>query len=84
MKNIFKTLIPCMVLAVGFTGCYDEMDDKASDDVTNYDGDYVVDEKARTATLTARGTEKAESYFGIENLSDAENIQIMHKSLHIY
>ena len=32
MKNIFKTLIPCLVLAVGFTGCYDEMDDKASID----------------------------------------------------
>lgn len=32
MKNIFKTLIPCLVLAVGFTGCYDEMEDKASID----------------------------------------------------
>ena len=32
MKNIFKTLIPCLVLAVGFTGCYDEMEDKASVD----------------------------------------------------
>ena len=32
MKNIFKILIPCLVLAVGFTGCYDEMEDKASID----------------------------------------------------
>ena len=29
MKNIFKTLIPCLALAVSFTGCYDEMEDKA-------------------------------------------------------
>ena len=32
MKNIFKSLIPCLVLAVGFTSCYDEMEDKASVD----------------------------------------------------
>ncbi len=55
-----------------------EMDDKASDDVTNYDGDYVVDEKARTATLTPNGVKRAEEYFGIENLNDAENITIAH------
>ncbi len=55
-----------------------EMDDKASDDQTNYDGDYVVDEKARTATLTPSGVKKAEQYFGIENLNDTENISIAH------
>ena len=55
-----------------------EMDDKASDDVTNYDGDYVVDEKAHTATLTPAGVEKAEQYFNIENLNDTENIAIAH------
>ena len=55
-----------------------EMDDKASDDVTNYDGDYVVDEKAHTATLTPSGVEKAEQYFNIENLNDTENIAIAH------
>ena len=55
-----------------------EMDDKASDDVTNYDGDYVVDEKARTATLTPEGVKKAESWFSIENLNDSENIAIAH------
>ena len=55
-----------------------EMNDKASDEETNYDGDYVVDEKARTATLTPSGVEKAEQYFGIDNLNDAENITISH------
>ncbi len=55
-----------------------EMDDKASDDITNYDGDYVVDEKAHTATLTPEGVKKAESYFNIENLNDTENIAIAH------
>ncbi len=55
-----------------------EMDDKASDDETNYDGDYVVDEKAHTATLTPAGVKKAEDYFGIENLNDTENIAIAH------
>ncbi len=55
-----------------------EMDDKASDEETNYDGDYVVDEKARTVTLTPEGVKKAESYFSIENLNDSENIAIAH------
>ena len=55
-----------------------EMDDKASDEDTNYDGDYVVDEKAHTATLTPAGVKKAEDYFGIENLNDSENIAIAH------
>ena len=55
-----------------------EMDDKQSDEVTNYAGDYVVDEKAKTATLTPSGVEKAEKYFSIENLNDSENIAIAH------
>ncbi len=55
-----------------------EMDDKASDEDTNYDGDYVVDEKAKTATLTPQGVKKVEEYFGIENLNDSENIAIAH------
>lgn len=55
-----------------------EMDDKASDEDTNYDGDYVVDEKAHTATLTPSGVKKAEEYFNIENLNDSENIAIAH------
>ncbi len=55
-----------------------EMDDKASDDQTNYDGDYVVDEKARSCTLTPSGVKKTEEYFNIENLNDSENIAIAH------
>ena len=55
-----------------------EMDDKATDDTVNYDGDYVVDEKAKSATLTPSGVEKAEKYFNIENLNDSENIAIAH------
>ncbi|MBQ6847577.1 MAG: preprotein translocase subunit SecA [Clostridia bacterium] len=55
-----------------------EMDDKASDEDTNYDGDYVVDEKAKTATLTPQGVKKVEEYFGIDNLNDSENIAIAH------
>ena len=55
-----------------------EMDDKADDETNNYDGDYVVDEKANTATLTPDGVKKAEQYFGIENLNDSENIEIAH------
>lgn len=53
------------------------VDDKAEED-ENINVDYVVDEKAKTATLTARGTEKSERYFGIENLSDLENSTIAH------
>ena len=55
-----------------------EMDDKATDEETNYDGDYVVDEKAHTATLTPQGVKKAEEYFGIDNLNDTDNIAIAH------
>ncbi len=55
-----------------------EMDDKASDLDTNYDGDYVVDEKAKTTTLTPSGVKKAEEFFRIENLNDSENIAIAH------
>ncbi len=55
-----------------------EMDDKASDLDTNYDGDFVVDEKAKSCTLTPEGVRKAEEFFGIENLNDSENIAIAH------
>ena len=40
--------------------------------------DYIVDEKAKTATLTPVGVKKAEAYFGVENLSDPENMTISH------
>ncbi len=55
-----------------------EMDDKQNDEEANYEGDYVVDEKAHTATLTPQGVKKAERYFNIENLNDSENIAIAH------
>ena len=44
----------------------------------NIDADYIVDEKARTATLTARGTAAAEKYFELENLADLENSTLSH------
>ena len=54
-----------------------EIDSKENaEDIT--DSDYIVDEKARTATLTKSGVAKAEKFFGIENLMDAENITIQH------
>ena len=52
-------------------------DDKAEED-ENLDADYVVDEKAKTATLTAHGTAKAERFFNLENLSDIENSTLAH------
>ena len=56
-----------------------EMDTKVEyDSVTQ---DYVIDEKARSCTLTANGIKKSEEFFGIENLSDPENASISH---HIY
>lgn len=42
------------------------------------DADYIVDEKAKTATLTSKGVEKAEAAFSIENLSDPDNMVISH------
>ena len=54
-----------------------ETDDKAAED-ESLDADYIVDEKARTATLTARGIAKAEEFFHLENLSDPENSTIAH------
>ncbi len=52
-----------------------------TEDKESYDGedcDYYVDEKSRTVSLTAQGIEKAEKYFGLENLADAENATISH------
>ena len=55
-----------------------ETDDKQTDEDNNYDGDYVVDEKAKTATLTPEGVKKAEQEFKIDNLTDADNMIIAH------
>ena len=54
-----------------------EVDSKEEEDV-NIDADYIVDEKAKSATLTARGVKKAEQFFHLENLSDPENSTIAH------
>lgn len=54
-----------------------EMNDKIDNDVET-DADFIVDEKAKTATLTPHGVKKAENYFGIENLMDADNITLLH------
>ena len=51
-------------------------DEKAVHD--DYDCDYFVDEKSRTVSLTASGIAKAEKYFGVENLADAENTTLSH------
>ncbi len=56
-----------------------EMDSKKEiDDVAGADCDYIVDEKAKTATLTKRGIAKAESHFNLENLMDADNLTLQH------
>lgn len=52
--------------------------DTKKDVESEVDGDYIVDEKAKTATLTRSGVEKAEKAFGIENLMDAENMTLQH------
>ena len=62
-----KTLKPYIVV---------EMDDKADNDAV--DGDYIIDEKAKTATLTKSGVSKAERAFNIDNLMDAENMTLLH------
>lgn len=54
-----------------------QMDEKKDTEET-YDGDYVVDEKAKTATLTQSGVKKAEERFGVENLMDMENTTLLH------
>ena len=53
-----------------------EHDDKQLDE--DVDADYIVDEKAKTAMLTEQGIKKAEQGFGIENLSDPENMKLQH------
>jgi preprotein translocase subunit SecA len=55
-----------------------ELDDKEDNDALYKDADYIVDEKAKTATLTQNGVKKAEAFFKIENLTDADNISIQH------
>ena len=53
-----------------------EVDAKEEQD--DIDADYIVDEKARTATLTPKGQAHAEQYFRVENLSDPANTTLQH------
>ena len=52
--------------------------DSKEEEAEDIDADYIVDEKARTATLTARGIAKAERAFNLENYSDIENSTLTH------
>ena len=64
--------------AAGLTGLVKAtVDDKEEED-EDIDADYVVNEKARAVTLTARGIAKAEKAFNVENLSDPENTTLSH------
>ena len=65
----FVARLKCMKVA--------EVDAK-EEEAADIDADYIVDEKARTATLTARGIAKAEQQFNIANLSDPENTTLSH------
>lgn len=55
-----------------------ETDSKEDTDELYEEADYIVDEKAKTATLTQNGVRKAEEYFHIDNLTDADNINLQH------
>ncbi len=55
-----------------------QVDNKEEEDPAEEDADYIVDEKAKTAMLTARGIAKAEEFFHVENLSDPENATLSH------
>jgi preprotein translocase subunit SecA len=54
-----------------------ELDDKEEYD-DNFDGDYLIDEKAKTCNLLPNGVAKAEKYFGVDNLMDPDNITLLH------
>ena len=55
-----------------------EMDDKVDQDTVSETADYIIDEKAKTATITQRGVKKAEQAFRIDNLMDPENMTLLH------
>ena len=55
-----------------------EMDSKEDMDDINETADYIIDEKAKTATITQRGIKKAEQVFNLDNLMDADNITLLH------
>ncbi|MDE6501337.1 MAG: preprotein translocase subunit SecA [Ruminococcus sp.] len=55
-----------------------EIDSKEDQDALNETADYIIDEKAKTATITQRGVKKAEQVFNIDNLMDSENLTLLH------
>ncbi len=55
-----------------------ETDQKEDNDELYADFDYIVNEKLKTCSLTRRGVKRAEEFFGIENLTDPDNIRIQH------
>ncbi len=55
-----------------------EVDDKEDQDALSNTADYIIDEKAKTATITQRGVKKAEQAFQIDNLMDPENMTLLH------
>lgn len=55
-----------------------EIDDKEDQDNISDTADYIIDEKAKTATITQRGVKKAEQAFRVENLMDPENMTLLH------
>ena len=70
MADQFAKDLDCYVIA--------ETDDKEFDEEVEQNYDYIVEEKRKTATLTARGIAKAEQFFNLENLADEENTTLNH------
>ncbi|MDQ0508168.1 preprotein translocase subunit SecA [Peptoniphilus ivorii] len=56
----------------------EEQQDRFNREFREEDVDYVIDEKQKTATLSDKGTAKAEQYFGIDNLTDPDNTELLH------
>ncbi len=71
-EGFVRRLLPKYVIQKDAMRTAEEIDEIESG------ADYIVDEKAKSAVLTKRGVSKAESHFGIENLSDQENYEINH------
>ena len=69
VDKFVKTLKPFYVV---------EMDDKEDQEEVAEDYDYIVDEKAKTATITRNGVRKAEKHFNVVNLMDSENMTLLH------
>lgn len=55
-----------------------ELNDKELNEELESEGDYIIDEKAKTATLTPTGVKKAEKHFNVENLMDPDNLTLLH------